>query len=148
MSNKTQLQTNNTNLDALITRVNAAKDTAASLPDAGNGSGSGASFTQGIFTLEDNGMYEPGLNQYVAHATDLNLSSRNAVHITSVGPSGSIRGIALSLLRIGTNNQFEALTGLHDADLTISTLSLVMDENTITFLGNVKQDTSVGFIAI
>lgn len=41
MSNKTQLQTNNTNLDALITRVNAAKDTAASLPDAGNGSGSG-----------------------------------------------------------------------------------------------------------
>lgn len=36
MSNKTQLQTNNTALDALITRVNAAKDTAASLPDAGS----------------------------------------------------------------------------------------------------------------
>lgn len=35
MSNKTQLQTNNVNLDALITRVNAAKDTAASLPEAG-----------------------------------------------------------------------------------------------------------------
>lgn len=40
MSNKTQLQTNNTNLDALITRVNAAKDTAASLPEAGGGGGS------------------------------------------------------------------------------------------------------------
>lgn len=39
MSNKTQLQTNNTALDALITRVNAAKDVAASLPDAGGGSG-------------------------------------------------------------------------------------------------------------
>ena len=39
MSNKTQLQTNNTNLDALITRVNTAKDTAASLPEAGGGSG-------------------------------------------------------------------------------------------------------------
>ena len=38
MSNKTQLQTNNTILDALITRVNAAKDTAASLPEAGGGS--------------------------------------------------------------------------------------------------------------
>ena len=37
MSNKTQLQTNNTNLDALITRVNAAKDVAASLPEAGGG---------------------------------------------------------------------------------------------------------------
>lgn len=39
MSNKTQLQTNNTALDALITRVNAAKDVAASLPEAGGGSG-------------------------------------------------------------------------------------------------------------
>lgn len=41
MSNKTQLQTNNNALDALITRVNTAKDTAASLPDAG-GSGGGS----------------------------------------------------------------------------------------------------------
>lgn len=32
MSNKIQLQTNNTVLDTLITRVNAAKDVAASLP--------------------------------------------------------------------------------------------------------------------
>lgn len=39
MSNKTQLQTNNTALDALITRVNVAKDIAASLPEAGSGSG-------------------------------------------------------------------------------------------------------------
>lgn len=38
MSNKIQLQTNNTALDTLITRVNAAKDVAASLPDAGGGS--------------------------------------------------------------------------------------------------------------
>lgn len=41
MSNKAQLQTNNTTLDALITRVNAAKDTAASLPEA-SGSGGGS----------------------------------------------------------------------------------------------------------
>jgi hypothetical protein len=40
MSNKTQLQTNNTNLDALILRVNAAKNTAASLPEAGGGGSS------------------------------------------------------------------------------------------------------------
>jgi hypothetical protein len=43
MSNKTQLQTNNTALDALITRVNAAKDVAASLPEAGSGGSSGGS---------------------------------------------------------------------------------------------------------
>ena len=42
MTNKTQLQTNNTALDALITRVNAAKNTAASLPEAGGGSGGGS----------------------------------------------------------------------------------------------------------
>lgn len=39
MSNKVQLQTNNTALDALITRVNAAKNTAASLPEAGGSGG-------------------------------------------------------------------------------------------------------------
>lgn len=43
MSNKTQLQTNNSALDALIVRVNAAKDTAASLPEASGSSGSGES---------------------------------------------------------------------------------------------------------
>ena len=35
MSNKTQLQINNTSLDSYIDRVNAAKDIAASLPEAG-----------------------------------------------------------------------------------------------------------------
>lgn len=39
MSNKTQLQTNNTALDSLVSRVNAAKDIAASLPEAGNSGG-------------------------------------------------------------------------------------------------------------
>lgn len=43
MSNKTQLQTNNTKLDALITKVNAAKETAASLPEAGGGGSSSES---------------------------------------------------------------------------------------------------------
>lgn len=38
MSNKTQLQTNNTALDGYIARINAAKDVVASLPEAG-GSG-------------------------------------------------------------------------------------------------------------
>ena len=39
MSNKTQLQTNNLALDGYITRINAAKNTAASLPSAGSGGG-------------------------------------------------------------------------------------------------------------
>lgn len=39
MSNKTQLQTNNTTLDGYIARINAAKDVAAELPEAGSGGG-------------------------------------------------------------------------------------------------------------
>lgn len=39
MTNKTQLQTNNTNLDSLISKINAAKNVAASLPEAGSGGG-------------------------------------------------------------------------------------------------------------
>ena len=50
MSNKTQLQTNNTNLDALISRVNAAKNVAASLPEAG---GSGGSLETVTVTFEE-----------------------------------------------------------------------------------------------
>ena len=41
MSNKIQLQVNNTNLDTLIARVNSAKNTASSLPEAGGGGSSG-----------------------------------------------------------------------------------------------------------
>lgn len=37
MSNKTQLQTNNASLDEFITRINAAKEVAAGLPEAGSG---------------------------------------------------------------------------------------------------------------
>lgn len=37
MSNKTQLQTNNAALDGYIARINAAKETAAGLPEAGGG---------------------------------------------------------------------------------------------------------------
>lgn len=40
MSNKSQLQTNNTSLEALIARINTAKNTVDSLPNAGSGGGS------------------------------------------------------------------------------------------------------------
>ena len=57
MSNKTQLQTNNTKLDALITRVNAAKDTAASLPEAG---GSSDSFPTCKIKFTENAVWNMG----------------------------------------------------------------------------------------
>lgn len=56
MSNKTQLQTNNTVLDALITRVSVAKDTVASLPEAGGGS----SYEIETFTVDCDNIYLQG----------------------------------------------------------------------------------------
>lgn len=56
MSNKTQLQTNNTALDALITRVNIAKDVAASLPKAGGGSGGGSAVETCTGTVKSAGI--------------------------------------------------------------------------------------------
>lgn len=53
MSNKTQLQTNNTNLDALITRVYTAKEVAASLPEAGGGGSSNTAQVSLKATLAD-----------------------------------------------------------------------------------------------
>ena len=68
MSNKVNLQTNNEALDALITRVNAAKDTAASLPSAGGGSI--ATYTGIVYGLPALG------DSYVYFYTDENLSLR------------------------------------------------------------------------
>lgn len=54
MSNKTQLQTNNTNLASYTDRVNALIDMANSLPEAG-GSGGGAVETCTVTFLETEG---------------------------------------------------------------------------------------------
>jgi hypothetical protein len=54
MSNKTQLQTNNTALDGYIARINAAKEVAASLPEAG-GSGGGGSIETCTVTINGDG---------------------------------------------------------------------------------------------
>lgn len=66
MSNKTQLQTNNTALDGYIARINAAKDVAASLPEAG--SGGGASMETCTVTLSDD------LSRTTWYYTDSNMT--------------------------------------------------------------------------
>jgi hypothetical protein len=72
MSNKTQLQTNNTNLQSLIDRINAAKDTAASLPEAGGG-GSLETCTVSLRldgpTMKDSLVYYTNENQELATET-------------------------------------------------------------------------------
>lgn len=72
MSNKTQLQTNNADLQSLIDRINAAKDTAASLPEAGGG-GSLETCTVSLRidgpTMTDSLVYYTNENQELATET-------------------------------------------------------------------------------
>lgn len=73
MSNKTRLQTNNTKLDALIERVNAAKDTAASLPEnGGSNSGGGATVEMCTGTLV---VDAPNMNDFTVYSVNENLEA-------------------------------------------------------------------------
>lgn len=106
MSNKTQLQTNNTALDALITRVNAAKDVAASLPEAGSGGGGGVEGWSGIITPE---LVFP--NSLTVHYTDScmntqtkTISSETTIEVaanTIVFISGNICNATSGCTRLG-----------------------------------------------
>lgn len=73
MSNKTQLQTNNTNLDTLITRVNAAKDVAASLPEAGPEGDESSNIDGWSGVIEKAGVLGSA-GRYVVHYVDSTLT--------------------------------------------------------------------------
>lgn len=68
MSNKTQLQTNNTALDGYIARINAAKEVAASLPEAGGG-GNSNSGSLDTCTLNFSGTSLGGTGLYYFYQT-------------------------------------------------------------------------------
>ena len=83
MSNKTQLQTNNTVLDGYIARINAAKDLAASLPEASGGSE--ANFETSVVTLTN-----PALCEYLG----IDFQSKNETTSTFETVKNSIVFIA------------------------------------------------------
>ena len=118
----------------------------------GSGGGSGASFTQGIFTLENNDMIEPDVNEYMAYTTDLNLSSRSVVLLTFIKAiDNSVSSIGAVLVRLGTDGQFTAyITSRPSMDTSfILGNQLTLDENAITFQGYIDTSTlRLGFIAI
>lgn len=71
MSNKTQLQTNNTALDGYIARINAAKEVAAGLPESG-GSGGGSVETCTVTIIDDMAMDIPTF-----YYTDATMASKS-----------------------------------------------------------------------
>lgn len=84
MSNKTQLQTNNATLDTLIARVNSAKNTASSLPEAGGG---GSSSGETIETCTGTVIlkrppFSDGVINYVDQNMNLTNSSLDDNHLS------------------------------------------------------------------
>lgn len=107
MSNKTQLQTNNNKLDTLITRVNAAKEVAASLPEAGSG-GSGNIETCTVVIQKDANVgsisdgYFNVVFQYLA--ADGSIKEGMYVYVTDGNGFDAITGDALGGLPLTINN--------------------------------------------
>lgn len=92
MSNKQQLQTNNIKLDALIERVNAAKDTAASLPEAG-GSGGTGSIETCVVTFTSNAPPMEFPTYYYTDGASLTIKSITTITGTITVPVNTIIAI-------------------------------------------------------
>ena len=107
MSNKTQLQTNNTNLDALITRVNAAKNTAASLPSAGGSSGGGETCT---LTIEADGPNE----YYTGTLVYMNYAGEYVQLANFHGSIPIMKNSILVVSHLGSNIAYGNITKITD----------------------------------
>jgi hypothetical protein len=111
MSNKSQLQTNNTALDALITRVTAAKEVAASLPESGGG-GSIETYTGYLTAMLVWPEFPEGLS-VVYTDPDLNYQAVNLVGLNSL----EITTVKNSLFYV-INDDVMANGGIHFTELT------------------------------
>lgn len=131
--------TNNTSgLRAILEAVN-------NLPEASSGGGGGSgggSVTQGVFSVVDNGMYEPGVNEYVLSNSNLESSIRNCIIIYHI--ANGLKFADMILFRENSNESFRAtLTQLYD----IAMSHFILDENSITVYGNLSSSTSMEFLA-
>ena len=123
MSNKTQLQTNNSALDGYIARINAAKEVAASLPEAGGG-GSSSIETVNI-TYSD--LPDPGATVYYIDGT-MTLQERTIERNAIYAPlKGSI------LVTSGLGNDFPECTELCGNSMCRAFLVAGSTSNLITF---------------
>lgn len=108
MSNKTQLQTNNTTLDGYIARINAAKDVAASLPEAGGSGGSVEAWSGVIQSDGPGGMFASALTVYYTDSSmntkTESISTRTEIEVaanTIVVVSGSATQATSGCTRVG-----------------------------------------------
>lgn len=105
MSNKTQLQTNNTALDGYIARINAAKEIAASLPEAGGGDSGGSSFDTCTVIIEPFGWDTSYERIYNVSATIIENGARTNYYYESSEDYGTHTTLAIQNVECGTTIQ-------------------------------------------
>lgn len=143
MANHVGEANTNVNTEAgLIAQIASALEGKA----AGGSGGSGnTTWESGVFTITDNGMYEPGVNEYIFSASNLNISSRICIIVfesTSVS-----NGDAVSLhIRNSTTDSFSNHKGSSRGNIGTGTIQ----GNDIVFLGDISDAdmNCFGFMAM
>ena len=108
----------------------------------GKAAGGGGAIAIGTFSVTDNGMYEPGVNEYILSSNDLNASERLHIAI-EIG-----RYVLMTLSRNSTGEGFVVklgFTGYSTAQL--SAFGASVDNDSITVLGTISQSEPVYFYA-
>lgn len=139
MSNKTQLQTNNTALDGYIARINAAKEVAAGLPEAGGGgSGGGSNFYEETFTTTGNttfthnlGVVPTRLYITIDPSIDANNTSLSRTIVSASGTASTscsiISAMPYGATQVLANNKYYVING--------SGSNITADASTLTYSG-------------
>lgn len=133
----TPLENNTATMQAILEAVN-------NFPEAGGGSGGGASVERGQFTITDNGMYEPGVSEYALTSDSLQSSSRLTIVLYAI-QGNDTRTIGI-FDRSNTSESFVYRIG--STDMVSFGQNLELNENYIMAYGSIAVNASIYFIAI
>lgn len=100
MSNKTQLQTNNATLDNYIARINAAKEVAVGLPEAGGSSGGSVETCTFTFSGISSNYYYP---KYISYMTINESGVITTIEETCSSSSVTVNCLCDSIVVVQTN---------------------------------------------
>jgi hypothetical protein len=129
MSNKIQLQTNNASLDDYIARINAAKDVAAGLPEAGGGT-----------NVETCAVT---INYVDTDFSGLGSNVSSTIYCNTLDNSGNIQS---TVLQSGVDFEFTAgIWGSANASITINnivknSILVIMDSAAVSYNKYVQHD--------
>lgn len=167
MSNKNQLQTNNTkyaslietlrgkavggggeNLDTeLAEQTELISQLSTILDSKASGGSGGAALTFGQFSVTDCGTYEPGVNEYTLVSTDLHASTRCCILVYKLIDSAISGTQIISFIRSDTSAAFVILNDMYTTAL--ASITTIEDDNTIRLYCNTSHmaEANILFIA-